>query len=41
MPGPRVIVAAIVRRDGELLIVEEREPSDPKSTWMLPAVVRG
>ena len=30
------VVGALLRRDGRLLLVEEREPADPKSTWMLP-----
>ena len=30
------VVAALVRRDGHLLLVEEREAADSVSTWMLP-----
>ena len=30
------VVGALLRRGGRLLLVEEREPADPQSTWMLP-----
>ena len=31
-----LIVAALVRRDGELLLVEQQGPYDPEPSWMLP-----
>jgi 8-oxo-dGTP diphosphatase len=34
--SPALIVSALVRRDGRILLVEEREAGDPSSTWMLP-----
>ncbi|MDQ4036120.1 MAG: NUDIX hydrolase [Chloroflexota bacterium] len=37
MPGPTtLIVSAIVRRDGRLLLVEQQGPADPEPSWMLP-----
>lgn len=30
------IVAAVVRRDDRILLIEERAPADTESTWMLP-----
>ena len=32
----QLIVSALVRRDGQMLLVEEMEPGDPGATWMLP-----
>jgi ADP-ribose pyrophosphatase YjhB (NUDIX family) len=32
----QLIVSALVRRDGQILLVEEAEPGDPGPTWMLP-----
>ncbi len=34
---PIDIVAAVVRRDGELLLVEAQSPLDPEPVWTLPA----
>lgn len=31
-----LILSAIVRRDGPLLLVEQRGPADPEPSWMLP-----
>jgi 8-oxo-dGTP diphosphatase len=31
-----LIVAALVRQDETILLVEERQEGDPESTWMLP-----
>jgi ADP-ribose pyrophosphatase YjhB (NUDIX family) len=37
MPAPStLIVSAIVRRDGRLLLVEQQGPADPQPSWMLP-----
>jgi hypothetical protein len=37
MPAPTVlIVSAIARRDGRLLLVEQEGPGDPEPGWMLP-----
>jgi 8-oxo-dGTP diphosphatase len=36
LPATQVIVSALVRRDGQMLLVEEMEPGDPGPTWMLP-----
>ena len=35
-PAMQMIVSALVRRDGQMLLVEEMEPADPGPTWMLP-----
>jgi 8-oxo-dGTP diphosphatase len=35
-PTTQLIVSALVRRDGQMLLVEEMEPGDPGPTWMLP-----
>lgn len=35
-PTTAFVVSALIRRDGELLLVEERAPGDTESTWMLP-----
>jgi 8-oxo-dGTP diphosphatase len=37
MPAPTtLIVSAIVRRDGRLLLVEQQGSEDPAPSWMLP-----
>jgi len=35
-PTTQLIVSALVRRDGRMLLVEEMEHGDPGPTWMLP-----
>ena len=35
-PDTTMIVCALVRREGRLLLVEEMEAGDPDPTWMLP-----
>ena len=35
-PETTMIVCALIRRDGRLLLVEEMEAADPGPTWMLP-----
>lgn len=39
MADARLVVSALLRRDGEILLVEQRAPGDPASTWMLPGGV--
>ena len=36
MATTHLVVAALVRREGRLLLVEEMGPDDPGPTWMLP-----
>jgi ADP-ribose pyrophosphatase YjhB (NUDIX family) len=37
MPGPTaLIVSAVVRREGRLLLVEQQGPGDDAPSWMLP-----
>jgi 8-oxo-dGTP diphosphatase len=39
MANLHVVVAAILRRDHRLLLVEEMGPGDPEPAWMLPGGV--
>ncbi|HET7645617.1 MAG TPA: NUDIX hydrolase [Candidatus Limnocylindria bacterium] len=42
MATVHLVVSALVRRDGRLLLVLQRGPGDPRPTWMLPGgVVEG
>ena len=36
MATTQLIVSALVRRDGRVLLVQQLGPADPEPTWMLP-----
>lgn len=36
MATAHLVVSALIRRDGRILLVREIGPEDPKPTWMLP-----